>query len=258
MDQQPTRHLNFYTKLSYLLLFITIAPMVNANSKNSERFRLIPNHQSEYRIEKYSNNVGNVKNVLNYSKNVVKYSSIASATGIASFFIKDDHEETSILYWPKNTQYPKQQSFNYFRGKKHKKNQQILFKYIKAESTLIDGNYKRKSYTLETSKTVWTRQLLPILISSELQNSPNTKVKSFFITNKGHIQEYTYTLEALEKMSFKQKQLDVLKFKISREKNRRTSYVWLSKDHYYLPLKIEHYKDDKLNVSMFMTQFKLN
>ena len=35
------------------------------------------------------------------------------------------------------------------------------------------------------------------------------------------------------------------------------SYTWISKAHYYLPLKIEQYKDNELNVSMLMTEFRL-
>jgi len=255
MDQQPTRYLTFYRIIRYLL--IMLMPLV-ANATVDERFRLIPDHQSEYRVEKFSSTVGRVKNTLRYKKNVINYKSTANAEGIASFFIKNNHEETSILYWPKNAKLPLQQSYNYFGGEKYKKNQQILFKYTDPEKTLIDGSYKHKSYTLSTDKTVWARQLLPLLISNTLQTNPKTRTASFFITNKGGIHKYTYTFEAKETLNLKNKPLNVLKFKIYKKNSHRISYAWLSKDYYYLPIKIEQYKDGELNASMFMTQFELN
>jgi len=140
----------------------------------------------------------------------------------------------------------------------YKKNQQILFKYTDPKKTTIEGTYKNKPYAFSTDKTVWARQLLPLLVSNTLQTKPDTKAVSFFITNKGGLHKYTYTFEAEETLNFKNKPLSVLKFKIHKENSRRTSYAWLSKDYYYLPLKIEQYKDGELNASMFMTHFKLN
>ena len=257
MDRQPTYHIKFYRIIRHCSLLIMFTPLL-VNAVENERFRLIPDHQSEYRVEKFSSTVGRVKNTLRYQKNAINYTSTAKAEGIASFFIKDDHEEISVLYWPQNAKQPLQQSYNYFGGKKYKKNQQILFKYTEPEKTNIEGTYKNKPYSFSTDKTVWARQLLPLLISNTLQTKPETKTVSFFITNKGGLHKYTYTFEAKETLNFKNKPLSVLKFKIYKKNSHRLSYAWLSKDYYYLPLKIEQYKDGELNASMFMTQFKLN
>jgi len=98
MDRQSTYHINFYRIIRYCFLLIMLAPLP-ANAAENERFRLIPDHQSEYSVEKFSSTVGQLKNTLRYQKNAINYSSTAKAKGIASFFIKGDHEETSVLYW---------------------------------------------------------------------------------------------------------------------------------------------------------------
>ena len=277
MDQQPTHQLSLdkYT-IFYLLLLSSLLPML-APSALAEKlpeqsdiysnetlkeasFILPPNHQSLYSIEKFGSNAGEMKNVLRYKDGAISYSSKAQAKGLASFFIKSEPKESSILNWPekKHSSLPQQQSYSYIQGKKHKKNQQIMFEHMETGETHIKGSYKFKPYSLQTSQTVWARQFLPLLISSDLQLNPHITRNSFYITDRGHVQKYTYTLVISENIEFKNKIQPVLKFKLNKEGSRRLSYVWLSKDHYYLPLKIEQYKDGDLNVRMLLTDLTLD
>ncbi len=273
MDKQSAHQLNVQKSvMNYLFLLFALLPLStpgalaeglleNQNNASKERaFLLPPDHQSQYSIEKYGSRVGMMKNELLYKEGVIHYSSIAKAKGLAALFIKDDPKETSLLNWPddKSLSVPEQQSFSYIQGKKHKKNQQALFIHTDTDKTRIEGSYKFKPYTLQTDKIVWGRQLLPLLMSSDLQLNPEITSNSFYITDKGHLQKYTYTLEANESIEFKNKKQPVLKFKLNKENSRRMSYVWLSPAHFYLPLKIEQYKNDKLNVRMLMTHLKLN
>jgi len=265
MDQQPTRQLIIHlTKARYLLLFtLTLYGLTglifNVQATPLSEFRLPANHQSIYRIEKYASHVGDMKNELLYQNGTINYTSIATATGFAAIFLKANPTETSILNWPEKSisTEPKQSSYQYFQEKKHKKNQQILFNYSKSTKTLINGTYKFKPYTLETQQLTWSRQVIPLLMSNDLQQDPSINSNSYFIADKGHIRKYTYTLETTENIEFGNKQIPVLKFKITKEGSRRMSYVWLSKEHFYLPLKIEQYKDNKLNVRMLLTNFNL-
>jgi len=266
MDQQPARQLAFYRiKACFLLLFALILngfPVLFINvqaAASDSKFKLPANHQSIYRIEKYGSHVGDLKNELLYQKDVISYSSIATAKGLAALFLKAKPTETSILNWPETSDLtlPTQQSYHYTQEKKHKKNQQILFDHSEITKTLINGTYKFKPYTLEASHLVWGRQVIPLLMSNDLQQNPTITSNSFYITDKGYIRKYTYTLESTEEIKFEKKQVPVLKFKITREGGRRMSYVWLSKNHYYLPLKIEQYKDNDLSVRMLITHFNL-
>ncbi|RDH81301.1 MAG: hypothetical protein DIZ80_14460 [endosymbiont of Galathealinum brachiosum] len=277
MDKQPTHQLNLdKSAIVYLLLLSALLSLFTSKAiaENSPvksdtyltetleetSFILPPNHQSLYSMEKYGSHVGEMKNKLHYKDGTINYTSSAEAKGLASLFIKAEPKETSILNWPENKQssLPQQLSFSYIQGKKHKKNQQIMFEHVETGETQITGSYKFKPYSLQSTQTVWGRQLLPLLMSSDLQLDPHTTSNSFYITDKGHLQKYTYTLVTSEDIKFKNKIQPVLKFKLSREGSRRMSYVWLSRDHYYLPLKIEQYKDGDLNVRMLMTHLNLD
>jgi len=272
MDQQQTCQLIIRPLLIRLLLLVTLMSATLANALTSEapvpsrdelekrQFLLPPNHLTKYKLQKYGSHVGDMKVELNYYNGVINYSSIATAKGLASFLVKSKPKEKSVLNWPEEAHLslPQQQSYDYFQDKKHKKNQQILFSHTQTGETHIKGSYKHKTYNLETDKTVWARQLLPLLMSNDLQLNPDITSNSFYITDKGQIQKFTYTRLATEYIKFENKVLPVLKFKINREGNGRMSYAWLSSAHFYLPLKIEQFKNDELYLRMIMTQFKLN
>ncbi|MCW9046729.1 MAG: DUF3108 domain-containing protein [Gammaproteobacteria bacterium] len=264
MDQQPARQLTFYRIKACFLLLLALTLNVpvlftNVQAASDSRFKLPANHQITYSIEKYGSYVGNLKNKLLYEKGVISYTSVATAKGFAALFLKANPTETSILDWPETSDLtqPEQQSYLYTQEKKHKKNQQILFDHSVNGKTLINGSYKFKPYNLQTEHLVWSRQIIPLLMSNDLQQNPAITSNSFYITDKGHIRKYTYTLENAEDIAFENQKVPVLKFKISKQDGRRMSYVWLSKNHYYLPLKIEQYKDNDLNVRMLMTHFNL-
>jgi uncharacterized protein DUF3108 len=255
MDKQPASKIKTGL-VTFALTLLTFA----SNPISATQFLLPPNHQSVYEIEKFNTVVGTMRNTLNHKGNKIYYSSVATASGVASLFVKTDPVENSILNWPdSNSQNsPQQLSYEYIQEKKHKKNQRIKFTYLEKGKTHIEGNYKHKPYSLETDKTVWARQFLPLLISNDLQQNSDIRSNNYYIIDKGHIEKYIYTLEADETLKFRGRVLPVLKFKINKQGSRRTSYAWLSKAHYYLPLKIEQFKDSELNIRMLLTQLKLN
>lgn len=246
-----------HTLLRSILLLLVLLP--EAYSAEPV-FRLPPNHQSQYRIEKFATHVGDINYQLNYQNNVIRYSSVATAKGLAAFFISSKPEESSILNWPENApqSLPRQQSFDYIQEKQHKKNQHITFNYTQANEVQIDGSYKNRQYNLQSAQPVWSRQLIPLLMSSDLLLRPETTHNSFYITDKGKIQKYTYTLQTTENIKFENKPHSTLKFKITKEGSQRISYAWLSADYFYLPLKIEQYKGADLTVRMYLTYLKLD
>lgn len=242
---------------------------INSVDKSAEKnlstvkFILPPDYQSTYSIKKYDSHVGDMHNTLKQTGNQVKYTSNTNATGFASLFVKNDVNETSLLNWfeSNNEKTLRQQTYQLFRGKKHKKNQNIFFNWPAETDAIkeirIDGNYKKRSYNILANQPIWGRHFLPLLMSNDLLSSEGIQTNTLHITDKGSLQKYTYTLEKTDKLFFSGKNYSVLKYRINREGSNRMSYTWLSKEHYYLPLKIEQYKDNKLNVSMSMTEFRL-
>lgn len=250
--------MHFYI-IFFISSFFISSFNVIADTAKVESFRLPPNHTSHYRIEKAGIDVGDMDNQFYFKDELITYKSIAKAKGIAAHFINFDPIENSELYWPKNQRQlsPRQARYDYIRGNNHKKNQHIKFNWADDNQLTINGEYKHNHYQLQTMQTVWSRQLLPILMSSALQLKPTMTHNSFYIIDKGKINKYTYTLQNHEDITFNQEVLNTLQFKITQDGSNHETFVWLSAKHFYLPLKIEQFKGGALNMRLIMTQLSL-
>jgi len=260
MDQQSTYNLTRHFKDILLIIahftFVASHAFISSSFASTD-FNFLPAHQSTYSIEKFGTYIGNMHNELTHQGEQLSYISTTKAVGFAALFVKNDFIETSILNWPGNDskKTPQQQSYHLFRGEKHKKNQNISFDWRDNKTLKLSGSYKNRKYNLSSTQPVWGRQLLPLLMSHKLLSENPNSTHTFYITDKGNLQKYTYTQEGTENIYLSGKMYPTLKFKIKKEASESWSYTWLSSKHYYLPLKIEQYKDGELNVNMQMTHF---
>lgn len=255
MDQQPTFHIIQGLRFVSACLLLLVA----CNTYASNQFPLPENHQSTYSITKYGTEVGQIKNDFQYHDQQIIYTSKAIATGVTAFFLKEIITETSHLYWPDDNtlEAPQQISYRLQHKKNKKKDQEIYFVWSDVNHVDISSSYKNKSATLTSDKIVWSSQLLPILMSSYLLHNDKITDGSFLIANKNNLENYNFTLEGHEPIELNGKMHSCLKFKIIKQDSSRYTYAWLSKNHYYLPLKMEQYKDNELNASIMLKQFKL-
>lgn len=253
MDQQPASRIKYGLRLFSSLLLMSILPALQAGSA----LMLPPLHQVSYSIEKYATQVGEMHSQLTTSSGKYTYTSTTSATGFASLFAKDDLLETSVLSKPANDeQQIYQQTFNSIQGRKNSKNQKITFRQNAQQQISISGSYKKRSYQLDTTAPVWGRHMLPLLMSSDLQQTPDHREGQYTITDRGRLHHYGYTFLKRENLHFSGELIPVMKFRLSREGSDRFSYVWLSEKHHYLPLKVEQYKDNELHLNMLLTNYR--
>ncbi len=254
MDQQPASQIKRLLGIISTMLLMYAAPALYAE----ESLRLPPLHQASYSIEKYATQIGEMHTRLTSSDNGFIYQSTTSATGFVALFSSDDLVETSVLVQPAGDQQHliQQREFTSSQGRKHRKNQKITFSPTDAQHVSISGVYKKRSYQLDTVAPVWGRHMLPLLMSSNLQQSPSSQQAGFTITDRGRLYQYNYTFLKKEKLRLSDKQIPVIKFKISRKGSDRFSYVWLSENHNYLPVKIDQHKDGELHISMLLTKYR--
>jgi Protein of unknown function (DUF3108) len=255
MDQQPT----FNIIQSLRLLGVGLLLLVACNTYASSHFPLPENHQSTYSVTKYGAEVGQIKNHFLYQDQQITYTSKAKTTGMAAFFLKEVITETSQLYWPGDNalEAPQQTSYAIRHKKKKKKDQDIAFTWSDANHVEITSSYKNKSAALTSDKGVWSTQLLPILMSSYLLQNDKTTGDTILVADKNRLENYDFTLEGNKPIKLNGSMHSCLKFKIFKQNSSRFTYAWLSKDHYYLPLRMEQYKDNELSASMRLEEFKL-
>jgi len=255
MDQQPT--FNIIQNLRFLGAAVLL--LVSCNAYASNHFPLPTNHHSTYSVTKYGAEVGQIDNHFLYQDQQINYTSKAKTTGMAAFFLKEVITETSQLYWPgdKALETPQQTSYIQRHKKKKKKDQNISFSWSGAKLVDVTSSYKNKSAILIPNKEVWSTQLLPIVMSSYLLRDENTTGDTIQVVDRNRLRNYDFTLEGKESINFNDTMYSCLKFKIRKRNSSRFTYAWLSADHYYLPLVMEQYKDNELNASMALKEFKL-
>ncbi len=250
MEKQPAhRALSFSCYLISLLLLMP--PLASAGLK------LPPAHQITYNIDKYGSHIGQLHSALSIHNQLVVYKSTTTASGFASLFVNDELKETSILSYQQASQpLLRQQSFSAHKGEDAKYRQNMSFQWQGTGHAVINGQYRNKRYQLNSDELIWSRHLIPLLMSSDLQQEPNTHQGQLHVTDRGKRQRYSYTLVQSEKISIRGKSYDTLKFRVIRDDSSRTSFIWLSRQHHYLPLKIEQFKKDRLHLKMVMDAFK--
>jgi len=254
MDQQAT----YFITQTLRILSIGLLLLITSNSFAASHFPLPENHQTIYDVTKYGTVVGEITNNFQYHGQQINFTSEAIATGFAALFYKETITETSQLYWPGDDtiKSPQQTSYTLQHTKKTKKDQKISFNWPTMNHVDISSSYKNKSVTLTAEKNVWSRQLLPILMSSYLLKNDKTTGDSFLTIDKNELENYAFTFVSHDSIDFDGKKQPCLKFKITSQGSSRFTYVWLAKSFDYLPLRIEQYKDDELNVSMTLKQYK--
>ncbi len=225
---------------------------LTAADTDSNINHLPPDHISRYSINAYGAHVGELHNHLETRSAQILYTSEITATGLASIFVGEKATESSTLTATpdQHSKYPLQKSYHLNRGKNHKKNQDMTFTRNQQGLYEVNGSYKKKTYSLKSPSPLWSRHAIPLLMSSDLLLKNDTTGGTFQITEKGNINNYTYALKKTETINFNDERFGVLKFMIQKQGSNRMSYVWLSKAHYYLPLKIEQYKKGELTGSM--------
>ena len=255
MDQQPT----FNLTQGLRFLGVSLLMLFTCNTYASSHFPLPENHQSTYTVTKYGAEVGEIKNHFLFQDKQITYTSKAKTTGMAAFFLQEVVTETSQLYWPGDDTLdkPQQTSYTQHHKKKKSKDQNISFTWSGANLIDITSSYKDKSATLISDNDVWSTQLLPILMSSYLLRNDKATGDTIQVVDRNRLRNYDFTLEGNESIKFNDSMHSCLKFKIRKQNSNRFTYVWLSIDHYYLPLVMEQYKDDELSASMALEEFKL-
>lgn len=252
MDQQPVSRIDFPGVFLSLLLTL-ISPVLLAAGD----LTLPADHTARYEIEKYGTHIGNMETRLNKQKDQVHYSSKTSAVGFAALFAGDDLKEKSVLSWYKSgdSSELRQLSFNARKGSSNKLNQDIYFHWEDSNKAAINGDYKSSPYQLKTSQLVWGKHMLPLLMSSDLKKFSGRKRNKFVILDKGNLQKYIYTLVTTEPLKINGQSFNTRKYKLWRKGSSRVSYVWLSRRHDYLPLKVEQHKDGKLYLKMVLRDY---
>lgn len=253
MDQQPAHSVMFISPIKralLLLLCLCVAGFTHAGTTPE----LPPLHQSVYSVKKYGTSLGEMTNEFRHEQDQLHYTSSAEATGLAALFISGIITEHSILKKTENGTL-QQLSYTLDNPQKKRKNESISFNWQTPGKTKINATYRNKDEIIRSESGIYSRQLLPLLMSRDLLLNNQRKNNQFQIVEKAKLEHYSYQLLSEETLRYKGENLSALKFRIDKQNSDSYSHVWLAEVTDYLPLKIDQYKGDNLQASLLLTDY---
>ncbi len=253
MDQQPAHSVMFISPLKRTLLLL-LCLCVTGLSHAGTTPELPPLHQSVYNVKKYGTSLGEMTNEFRREQDELHYTSSAEAAGLAALFVSGIITEHSILKQTENGAL-QQLSYTLDNPQKKRKNENISFNWPTSGEAQINATYRNKDETIRSEPDIYSRQLLPLLMSRDLLQNKQRKSNQFQIVEKAKLEHYSYQLLSEETLRYKDENLSALKFRIDKQNSDSYSHVWLAKATDYLPLKIDQYKGDDLQASLLLTDY---
>lgn len=253
MDQQPAHSVIFIStvKRALLLFCLCASGLIHAADTTPE---LPPLHQSVYKVKKYGTTLGEMTNEFRREQDKLHYTSRVEASGIAALFISEPITEHSILQQAENGAL-QQLRYTLNNPQKKRKNENIQFDWSAPGVTQINATYRKKNKTINSESDIYSRQLLPLLMSRDLLQDNQRKRNQFQIIEKAKLEHYSYQWLSEENIHYNGDTLNALKFRIDKQNSNSYSYVWLAKTTDYLPLKIDQHKGDDLQARLLLTHY---
>lgn len=209
-----------------------------------------------YSLEKFGARIAEMTLSLSQKNNKVTYKSHTVTSGMLAMFNKDRVKEVSHLILDKQSNHIALQDYKFLRKNKTKKNQQFSLTRDELNNISIQGSYSGKVFNLTTSDIVWDRLSVQLALINDLKSDKgNHKKYSYKIIDKSRIITYHFEFMQNEELKVKDVLYNTIKIKRPHDSGKRTTYLWLSKDLNYLPVKVEQYRKGKLHMSMFLNTF---
>ncbi len=217
----------------------------------------LPNaFQARYELEKFGTVIAEMQLSLTQQSNHIIYQSNVDAKGILAMISNDTINERSLLEI--NNKRVQLINYDYNREKRPKDTQHYQLKNANDGNIMISGLYAKQNILLYHSAPVWDKQSVQLALMSDVSADTDLNTTyTYNIIDNGKIKYYQFEYIANETLRIGKKRYQTLKIKRQHDKNnKRVSYFWLATELSNLPVKIEQYKQGKLNLSMQLKKFK--
>ncbi len=212
-------------------------------------------YSASYEIKKYGIIIAKSHYTLKHENNGLRMTQHTELAGLASLVRKDIVDENSFISLQNNQLLLTE--FSYRQRPNDKKNRDIQLKidWQQSEKKLlgkVSGTANGKKLELTVDKPVWdtSSYQIPLMLSI----SENKKQQQYSIMSKGHFKSYSYITRGTEKIDVNGHNIQTIKIERAGKSNNRPMYLWLAPSLNNLPVKIEKWKDGKINLKMSLIQ----
>ncbi|MDH5711010.1 MAG: DUF3108 domain-containing protein [Gammaproteobacteria bacterium] len=218
-------------------------------------FALPPEFTASYDLEKFGILAAKSNYSLKYENNGIRMLQHTEAAGFAALFRNDELDENSFLSVQGDLLLLTE--FSYKQKSPDNKNRDIQLKidWVQSENKLlgnVEGIASGKKFNLKTNKPVWdtcTYQI-PLMLNTKEGSSP----QKITMMVKGKLRKHTFITHNTEKIEINGNIIQTIKVERDPGKNKNPIYFWLAPELNNLPVKIEKWRNGKIELTMTLNQ----
>lgn len=231
------------TSFSKLLLTLTLLPTLS--------FALPLEYSASYNIEKYGMVIAESNYSLRHENNGVRMRQHTETVGLAALLRNDVLDENSLLSLQDDKLLLTE--FSYIQKSSDEKNRDIHIKidWIQSEKKLfgnVKGTAKGEALSLKLNKAVWDTSSYQIPLMNNTKEGGEPQKISMMV--KGSVKEYNFITHNTEEIEVNGNTINTIKIERDGSKNKSPIYLWLAPGLNNLPVKIEKWKNGKLQLTL--------
>jgi len=241
-----------------LIIFILIATYVltqpawsNSSSILNES-NLPPEFEATYDIHKGSMRVGKMEVSLKKVGDELIYESITKPVGMAAFFLGDQVVTDRAVLKLIDNNYHTVEFIHEMKNSDKDRNEHYVFDWNNNKAKV---KYKDKSGELDVPENTFDNYSAQLLLMRKPDTDTSTNIYS--VISKGRLKKYKYQLETTELIETKAGKFNANKYVRKKDNDKKTTYLgWYAEKLNYIPVKLDKYENEKLDVSIQITGVK--
>ncbi|MCK4705712.1 MAG: DUF3108 domain-containing protein [Gammaproteobacteria bacterium] len=235
------------TTLSQLLLALTLLP--------SPGFALPLEYSASYNIEKYGMVVAKSNYSLKYENNGVRMRQHTKTVGLAALLSKGTVDENSFLAVQNGHLLLTEFSYRQEPSDKKNRNIQLKIDWVQSDKKLlgkVSGTAHGKKLELQVDKPVWdtSSYQIPLMHNTKEKAEPQQYTLMF----KGSFKDYTFITHGTDDIVVNGHTIHAIKTERNGSDNKDPLYLWLAPELNNLPVKMEKWKNGKLQVTLSLNK----
>ncbi len=210
---------------------------------------------ASYNLEKYGIVMARSDYTLQHENNGLRISQHSEAVGLAALLRSDQLDESSFISRPHEQLLLTE--FSYRQDSPDDKNRDILIKINWSRSDgELEGNVTGTAYgealSLSVDEPVWDTcsYLIPLMLNTTENGPP----QQYTMMVKGEFKSYTFITHGIEKIEVNGNSIRAIKVERESAPDKSPIFMWLAPSLNNLPVKVDKWKDGKLQLSMLLDQ----
>jgi len=218
-------------------------------------------YTASYDIEKYGIVIAKSNYSLKHENNGVRMAQHTETVGLASLLSSNALDENSFLSTQNNQLLLTEFSYKQKSSDKKNRNIQLKIHWIQSDKKLlgkVSGTALGKKLEFKVDKPVWDTSSyhIPLMLNTRETSTP----QQYTMMVKGQFKKYSFITHGVEEIEVNGNIVKSIKIERQNESKKNPVYLWLAPSLSNLPVKIEKWKNGKLQITSLLNhaQFPSN